>query len=404
MAKPNIIMKQNRRSFIKSGLIGAAGLATTGNRKLNLDTGPTDDKKVITRVLGKTGIELPVISMGVMNSDNPNLFKRALKAGIVHFDTAHYYLQGNSERMLGKILREVPRESVVVATKVLPHEKDHSNGHLLPGSTKERFLEIFEESLVRLKMDQVDILYHHVVDSRQAALYQPILDGLAEAKASGKTRFVGLSTHRNEVDVIDAAIETGMIDVVLAAINFKQEHYPQLKEAIARAADAGIGIIGMKNLAGGYLDEERQKPVNAKAALKWALQDPNVTTVIPGVTTFDQLETDLEVLTDITMTEEEMNSLKMSGNEMGMYCQGCNRCSGSCTKNLPVPDLMRAYMYAYGYRNLEKAQSLLADHNIKNNPCAGCTECKVTCAKGFPVAEKIKKVSRLSDVPRDLLV
>ena len=395
--------KQNRRSFIKSGLLGTAGVAVACR---NSQTGaglPVNDKPFITRTLGKTGIELPVISMGVMNSDNPNLVRAALKSGIIHFDTAHRYQQGKNEKMLGKIFKEVPRESIVVATKVMAGEKDNTNGHLLPGSTKEKFLDDFEESLLRLKMDQVDILYHHIVDSRQAALWQPILDGLTEAKKEGKTRFVGLSTHRNEVDVIEAAIETGMIDVVLTAINFRQDHYPELKKTIARAAEAGIGIIGMKNLAGGYLDEERLKPVNAKAALKWVLQDSNVTTVIPGFTTFDQLETDLEVMTDVTMTEEEINSLELSGNEMGMYCQGCEHCTGSCPKNLPVPDLMRAYMYAYGYRNLEKAHSLLAGHDIKSDPCSDCTVCTVRCAKGFPVAEKIKKVSRLSEVPRDFL-
>jgi predicted aldo/keto reductase-like oxidoreductase len=395
--------KLNRRNFIRSTLLGTAGTTIAARNTYAGNAYPPNDKPVIKRILGKTGIELPVISMGVMNSDNPNLVKAALKSGIVHFDTAHFYMQGNNEKMLGKVFSEVERDSIVVATKVIPADLDWHSGTLGPGSTKEKFLSDAEESLQRLQMDRVDILYHHMPSTRQAALYEPILEGLAEAKEKGITRFIGFSTHRNEVEVIEAAIESGMIDVILTAINFRQEHYPQLKETIAKATAAGIGIIGMKSLAGGYIDQEKQKPVNAKAALKWVLQDPNVTTLIPGFTTFDQLETDLEVMTDITLTDDEAKSLELTGNEIGFYCQGCQICACSCPKNLPVPDLMRAYMYAYGYRNLEKARSLLSDHGIKNDPCSDCKTCTVRCAKNFPVAEKIKMVSRLSDVPRDLL-
>ena len=304
--------------------------------------------------------------------------------------------------MLGEVFKDVPRNSIIISTKIPAGERGR-DGAPNTGYSKEAFLEKLDISLGRLKMDHVDMLYSHGVTSREEMLNEAVLEAMSTAKKDGKTRFIGLSTHRNEPEVILAAIETGIIDVVLSSINFKQDHYPELKEAIAKAAEKGIGIIAMKNLAGGYLDEEKQKPVNAKAAIKWVLKDPNVTTCIPGFVTFDQLQEDLELLTDITLKTEELNSLELASAEMGLYCQGCGKCLPACKKGLPIPDIMRAYMYAYGYANMEQAYTTLVDNNIPVNPCSDCASCTVKCSKNFPVAEKISRITRLKDVPQEFI-
>ena len=156
---------------------------------------------------------------------------------------------------------------------------------------------------------------------------------------------MGYSTHSNEPEVIQAAIENGVIDVILVAFNFKQDHYSEIMETMARAASQGIAFIGMKNMAGGYLDKERTRPVNGKAALKWALQDPSLTTCIPGFTSFDHLNQAVEVMTDLTLSPEEIKDLEMAGLEAGLYCNACGACMGQCPKGLPIPDIMRSYMY-----------------------------------------------------------
>ena len=400
----------NRRFFLKSSILGAsAALLSTKAVALNdhtksdnLNKEDYDQPKIITRILGKTGIELPVLSMGVMRADNPNLVKAALKAGIRHFDTAHGYQRGNNEQMLGEVFKDVPRDSIVMSTKIPAGERGRDGASNI-GYSKEAFLEKLDISLGRLKMDHVDMLYSHGVSSREEMFNEAVLDAMTSAKKAGKTRFIGLSTHSHEPEVIIAAIETGVIDVILTAINFKQDHYPELKEAIARAADKGIGIIGMKNLAGGYLDEEKQKPINAKAAIKWVLQDPNITTCIPGFVTFDQLQEDLELLTDITLKPEELNSLELASAETGLYCQGCGKCLTACKKSLPIPDIMRAYMYAYGYASMEQAYTTLVDNNIPVNPCSDCGICTVQCSKNFHISEKISRITRLKDVPQEFI-
>ncbi|MFC2116218.1 aldo/keto reductase [Bacteroidota bacterium] len=392
----------NRRNFIKSSVLAASGVAV-GSRAL---AGTTFDpvKKVITRTLGKTGLELPVLSMGVMRADNPNLVKAAYNSGIFHFDTANVYQKGNNELMLGEFFKDKPRDSFIIGTKVLPKGLIHETGLHGAESTEESFTKMFDTSLERLQMDHVDILYNHSVSTREGTLHEPSLNAMLKAKQEGKTRFIGLSTHSNQAEVILAAIESGLIDVVLLGYNFKNNKDTKLQDALEEGNKHGIGFIGMKNLAGGFHDKEKTMPVNGKAALKWVLQNPNITTCIPGFTTFDQLDEDLGVMTDLEMTEDEISDLQLGDNLAGLYCIGCNVCRGQCKNNLPVPDLMRAYMYSHGYRMQEKARYVLDNYLAGSDPCTGCNSCTVSCTEGFRVDERIAYVSRLKDVPEDFIV
>ena len=398
----------NRRNFLRSTIIGTGGAVLA--RPVIAGSIPAGHMKkagyggeVITRVLGKTGLEIPVLSMGVMRADSSNLVKAAVDTGITLFDTAHGYQRGRNEEMLGNALKEYPRDKYMIQTKVPPGDKNRETGEQGPGATKESFLERFEISLGRLQTDYVDILLHHSAASRQAVLYEPILDALQTAKKEGKARFIGVSTHSNEPEVIRAVMESGILDVVLVAYNFKQDHRAEISSAMADAASMGIGFIGMKNMAGGFMDKDKTKPVNGRAALKWALQDPHLTTCVPGFTSFDQLEADAGILTDLELTPEELKDLEIAGEEMGLFCQGCSVCRAQCKKGLPVPEIMRSYMYAYGYGEMQKARENLDEYLVRADPCEGCSGCTVNCTKGFPVRDRITDISRLKQVPGDFL-
>ena len=389
----------NRRNFLKIGTITSTGLflnASTANAESE-----KKKRKVINRKLGKTDIKLPVVSMGVMRADNPNLVRAALNSGVVHFDTAHGYQNGRNEEMLGKVFKNYSRDKFVLATKInMPKENGEFNGQSTPGD----FMEKFETSLKRLQMDYVDILYLHSIKTRQAALYEPFMEVMQKLKDEGRVRHVGLSTHSNEPEVIQAAIDSNFYEVVLTAYNFKQDHRDEMEKLIAKADEAGLGIVAMKTMAGGYYDREKTKPINTKAALKWALKNPHVHTAIPGFTSFDQLEESLSVMEDLKLSSEERNDLKLGFNEQGLYCQGCEKCVPQCRGMLPVPDIMRSYMYTYGYRDLAKAKDVLVYLNIPDDPCSSCNECLVRCAKGFDIAGKINDVIRVRNIPNEFLV
>ena len=383
----------DRRNFIKSSVMGASlSLLSSPLTAIARQAGPSPGArgKIITRRLGKTGIDLPVVSMGVMRADNPALVRAALESGMKHLDTAHGYQKGNNESMLGGVLKDHPRDSFVISTKVPPDAKD-------------AFLASLDLSLKRLQMEYVDILYVHGLTSGDDVLSASTLEALTAARESGKARHVGVSTHRNEPEVIRAAVRSGVYEVVLTSVNFKQDHYPEVKRAIAEAAAAGVGIIAMKTMAGAFHDKERTKPVNCRAALKWVLQDENVTTAIPGITTFDQLADNSGVNNDLALTEDEKSSLIPGKSEGGLYCPGCPGCSDRCTRGLPVPEIMRAYMYTYGYGDARLAQDLLAGLRINGNPCGECAECTVGCPRGFDLPVRVRDISRLTSVPAEFL-
>jgi uncharacterized protein len=382
----------NRREFLKNSFLGASGtlIAIPAMTTPHPSATREDSPPVVKRKLGKTGIELPVVSFGVMRADNPGLVRAALKAGLVHFDTAHGYQRGKNEEMLGEVLKEYPRESFTIATKVGP-------------AGKEDFLAAFELSLQRLRMQYVDILYLHGVSSRASVLSQEMMDILKELKASGKARHLGVSTHKNEPEVIQAAIDSGVFEVVLTSINFRQDHYAEVSAAVARAAKAGVGIVAMKTMAGAYFDKDRKEPINCKAALKWVLQDENVTTSIPGITSYDMLAENAAINADLKLTDREKSDLRLAQLQGGLYCNACEECLDTCRHSLPIPELMRAYMYTYGYGNAHMGRELVGSLNVGLNPCTGCESCTVLCRKGFRVRERITDVARLQTVPEEFL-
>ncbi|MCK4943097.1 MAG: 4Fe-4S dicluster domain-containing protein, partial [Candidatus Aminicenantes bacterium] len=195
-------------------------------------------------------------------------------------------------------------------------------------------------------------------------------------------------------------------EVILTAYNFRQRNSLGLKEAIANAARAGLGIVAMKTQAGVYWDKLRTQPINMKAALKWALQNENIHTSIPGFTTFDQLETDISVMEDLTLTSEEKADLKIDQTLAltGLYCEQCEQCIPQCQKNLNIPTLMRSFMYAYGYKNLSLAKETLQPIDLNHIPCTECNSCKVKCKNGFDIKNKILDISRIKDIPNEFLI
>jgi predicted aldo/keto reductase-like oxidoreductase len=383
----------NRRAFLRHSILGASGaivaapaLAAAGGGLLSDDEKPA----LLRRPLGRTGLTLPIVSFGVMRADNPGLIRAALKAGMVHFDTAHGYQGGANEAMLGQVLSEYPRESFVVATKVKWDGPEDFKGKFLL-------------SLRRLQMEYVDILYVHSVTSRDEVLDKEILGVVREIRDGGRAKHLGVSTHKNEPEVIRAAIESGVYEVVLTAINFRQDHVADVKAAAAEAASAGIGIVAMKTMAGAFFDKNRTDPINCKAALKWVLQDEYISTSIPGITGFDTLAENAGINADVRLTAEERASLRLEKAEGGLYCNGCEVCTGSCSRALPIPELMRSYMYTYGYGNAVMGRDLVTSLRTGTSPCAGCETCTTRCVKGFNIRERIADVSRLAAMPEELL-
>ena len=196
-------------------------------------------------------------------------------------------------------------------------------------------------------------------------------------------------------------------DVVMTAYNFKHGYIEEIDEALAYAAGKGVGTIAMKTMAGGgYWDKERTQPLNTTAALKWVIQNENIHTTVPGITTFEQLEANAAIMADPEMTEKEKQDLIPPEVEesTGLYCLQCRKCMEQCPAGIDIPSHMRSYMYANGYRNLAHAKQSLEYAGPDRLPCTDCTSCKVKCKSGFDVRNRLMDISRFDNVPNEFLV
>ncbi len=398
----------SRREFLKTGAAGIAGstfLYETACSRPPQEKPPAK-RSLVYRTLGRTGLRLPVVSMG--SSYAVNLFRAAYDAGIVHIMTSSSYSERNHERMLGEVLRGIPRDSFVIASGPdLPYRVDRERGWSLDVGTDVNpalITESLEGSLQRLRLDHVDIYYLGSVARRESMLYEPYMRAFEQLKKDGKTSFIGISTHSNEPEVLRVAAESGFWDVVLTAYNFRQSHREQIRAAIRQAAEAGLGVVAMKTQAGVYWSGSRRK-INMKAALKWVLQDQNVHTTVPAFSNYDEMQEALSVMEDLTLTPEERQDLGL-GQALGLpgfYCQQCGRCLAQCTAGMEVPALMRASMYAFGHRQPNKARALLRPWTSADVACVQCSRCVVRCTLGLDVKSRALDLAHLLDVPEESL-
>ncbi len=399
-------MENNRRKFLKNSLLGLTGAALLPGKILD---GPVMGNSELaselpSRPLGKTGINTPLISMGTSNAADPGFIRAAYEAGVKLFFSATYYGEGNNELIVGQALKGLPRDSFVIGTAAPPDGMDMRSGTLSRDFTAEAYIKKAEGSLKRFGLDYVDFLLFPYASKRETVMNEKVLNALQQLKKQGKTRFVGIASHSGMEEALKAAADSKVFDVAMPAYNFKVNDKSSMDEAIAYASKAGMGIVAMKTQAGTARAKDAP-PLNTDAALKWVLQNQNVSTVISGMNSLEQLKKNLAMIRNIKLTEQEINDLKLASADSptGLYCRQCNNCIPQCPANLDIPVIMRSYMYAYGYRNMEQAYHTLAQASLSDNPCSNCSSCNVKCISGFDIRTKIEDISRLKNVAPEFL-
>jgi aryl-alcohol dehydrogenase-like predicted oxidoreductase len=328
------------------------------------------------RTLGKTGLKVTAVSMGVMNCSDPAVLLRAFDLGINFYDTADCYMKGRNEEMVGKAF-EGKRQRVFIQTKVHAHDEKKMRSSV-------------ERSLRRLRTDYIDVLVWHNHSSPEEVSDPKLFEFMSKMKKEGKARFTGFSAHSNMASLLSEAAKSNFHDVALVSYNFT--HSKKLKEAVALAAKSGIGIVAMKTQAGGYKKEKMGGLSPHQAALKYIMMDQNVSAAVPGVTTIEQIE-ECAAAMGASFSKGNLNELKQYQSFLqGKICTMCGGCIGECPYGVFRSDLLRVVMYHEGYQNdglveeaMEKTQWL---QNIKL--CSGCPSCSVVCRRGLDMKAQIK--------------
>ena len=405
----------NRRKFIGRtaaqlaflNILGipVAKASLAGSFNMN-DEEQAEQGEIIYRTLGRTGIKVPVVNMGVMNANLPNLITQSYYNGVRLFDTAWFYQNGMNEKMVGETLESMGvRDEVNIVTKIYLKETERD---LYKPEIKQLFLDRFEESLNRLKTDHVDVLLYHATSDSKEHNNPYILEAFEELKKAGKYRFRGVSLHGDDPALLDEIAETGYYDVVMVMINIAFKDNTRLLQSIENAANKGVGIIAMKTQCGGggymwWNDHEDSREtvgdLNHKAMLKWVLQHEFIATAIPGYTSYEQMEENLSVNYNIQFTTEEQEFLNRAEVLASRnFCVDCKKCVSACPKNVDIPRLMRTHMYAYQYRNMEHAMAMEkcipANRGLQN--CYQCGECSASCSRAVNIAANINRLKDLN--------
>ncbi|UCC68307.1 MAG: aldo/keto reductase [Armatimonadota bacterium] len=377
-----------RREFLRRA---AAGAALTAGAGLGLglpaalagDARPSAGMKY--RVLGRTKLKVSELGLGTIKTNNPAVVRRALDLGVNYFDTAECYQGSKSEIKLGEGLKG-RREEAVVATKW------HTNGR----TPAARLLKSLDKSLERLGMDHVDLIQIHGAGNVAQVNSDELWEAFTRAREAGKVRFNGVTTHGNQVEVIRAAIECGRYDAVLPSYNAMIGE--RVGRAVREAHEAGLGTIIMKALQPAHEGKAKRALAKFKGnahqqAIRWVLDDPNVSTVIVDMPTFDELEEDVAAVTGAASRAEMEEFERGVAQIAGGACHLCGSCTGQCPRNVRVADIMRYSLYHDGYGDRARAVELyraLPAHGSAA-PCRDCSECQVVCPWGVPIRSRLER-------------
>ena len=369
-----------RRDFLKLGIVGAASAATGLSGLSGISKA---EQTPVYRTLGRTGLKLTVVSFGAMLTPESEVMSAAFDRGINYVDTARRYMNGRNEEIVGRALKG-RRDKILVATKTQPGS-----------ATKKEIFADVETSLSKLGTDHIDVIQLHNLESNNKnRIFNPeTREALLELRKQGKVRFFGVTTHTSQAEILNALSDDPdkFFDTALVGYNFKSA--PEIKTAIARAAGLGIGIIAMKTQAGGYKTDALGPMSPHQAALKWALQDKNVTAAIPGMKDMRMLEEDISVM-GMKLTAADTRVLERYSQAVeGYYCHLCASCEPTCPENVAISVVNRCLMYAESYGSMELARATYAEipAGATASACLGCKGCVARCAHGLDIASKMRK-------------
>ena len=401
----------SRRGFLASGL--ALAKVASASRTAEPGQVPSAPAPEPARqgaglrygVLGKTGLKVTRLGFGCLAVADSSVIAKAIDLGINFFDTARSYMRGNSERMLGAALKG-RRKDVILETKST-------------APTREAALQELEASLKELGTDYVDIWYLHSKNNPED-VKDELLEAQRIAKQQGKIRFAGVSTHvRSTISYLQ---KLGQTDVILTSYNFSMPPEMGMEKTIAAARQAGIGIVAMKTMAGGYSRVERwddgstrgresqivfqdpktimgklKQPGFMPAALRWALRNQDVDTAIVGMIDTDQLEENFAAMS-APFTDADRKQLSAQLERIRpLYCRMCGACAGQCPQGLPVADMLRILTYADGYGQfpLARERYLELPEGARQVRCGDCIACAVRCPNGVAVASRLRRAQEL---------
>jgi len=352
----------SRRLFLKiAGLSGVGALfRPTG---VPAENSPDEVPK---KAFGRTGIQVSMLSLGGM-FDIPNnqlLLRQALRWGVTYWDTADCYGAGRSEKGIGKFFRRNPdaRQKIFLVSKSDDRDPD--------GMTR-----LLNRSLERMGTSYIDLYFIHGVSSIYE-INSNTRKWAERAKADGKIRLFGFSTHSNMENCLMEASKLRWIDGIMTTYNFRLMHTPRMKAVVAACQNAGIGLTAMKTQGGGQVRTHTKTELDLagrfvqkgftdkQARLKAVWENPAIASICSDMPNLTILAANVSAATNRTrMSGSEMELFRQYAEETRSdYCAGCSDiCETHLAGPVPVGDIMRYLMYDREYGDSTRARELFGN-------------------------------------------
>ena len=335
----------------------------------------------------------------------PMLLK-AYEAGVNYFDTAHMYCHDNSQYTLGKAMKNVKREDVMLATKQPLHLVEKTSD----------YRKVLDDQLSRLDTPYIDFYHFHGINKgAYDGKIKPLklMNEARKAIDEGLIKHMSFSFHGNPDDM-PYIIEQGEIfSSVLLQYNLLDRSH---EKAIAYLAEKGVGVVAMGPVAGGRLAApstklaegilgNKESVATYELALRFVLGNPNVSCALSGMTTMETVEQNLKVANvENPMTEKDFANAKAAMEEMkklsDLYCTGCDYCM-PCPQEIKIPRVFNAYIYHNVYGLSGHARHMYREIGRNEHAgkpvseCIECGACEPKCPQNIKIIEKLKEVDKV---------
>ena len=362
-------------------------------------------KELTLSTLGLGTMRLPTVDGDngrIDEAATAEMVAYAMAHGINYYDTAWGYHRGNSELVMGKVLKKYPRESFYLASKFPGYDLSNMN----------KVEEIFEKQLKKCQVEYFDFyLIHNVCELNINQYLDPqyrIFNYLMEQKKNGRIRHLGFSAH-GDLDVISRFLEAygEHMEFGQLQINWIDWDFQNSKKKVEMLEKYNIPVWVMEPLRGGSLASLPEKYEKELSALRpdesvpaWAFRFlqtvPSVKVTLSGMSNFDQLKKNIETYqTEKPLSEDEFNALLGIAKDMTakttVPCTACRYCVDHCPQQLDIPKLLSLYnehSYTGGGFIAPMVMSTLPDDK-KPSACLGCGSCEAVCPQQIKISEAL---------------
>ncbi len=358
--------------------------------------------------LGFGAMRLPIICNDAARINEPEAIKMiryAIDHGVNYVDTAYVYHGGNSEKLVGKTLKDGYRENVKLATK-MPTWLINS---------REDMDKCLEEQLKRLQTD-IDFYLLHGLDKERWQKLQAlnVIDWAEKKISEGKFRHLGFSFHDEYdafKDIIDSYENWTLCQI---QYNYVDSEYQAGTRGLRYAASKGLAVVVMEPIGGGRLAIKPLKPIQdlwevagvkrtqAEWALLWVWNHPEVSTALSGMSNLQQVKENVRTASHSginKLTKEELSLLDqvaLKYKSMGFVgCTGCRYCL-PCAEGVNITEIISLYNEFY-VKNMNDEvkvkylESITPESRAKR--CKACGKCQELCPQQLPIPDIIKRAA-----------